>query len=96
MKDDKDIFNAVVLTRGSRYRITSLEARDHPLVTSGIFIGYTAIGHDEGMCVELDETHGDEAGRIRVVPTHVIVAIDIIESVDKEQRKLPDSGTMFG
>ncbi len=92
---DKDK-NAIVLSVGSRYRIKSLEARDKPLVTSGIFLGYTAIGHDEGMCIELDSMHEDKVGKIRVIPTHAIVSLDIIEAAGKEEKKLADSGTMFG
>jgi hypothetical protein len=88
--------NAVVLSIGSKYRIKSLEARDKPLVTSGKFIGYTAIGHDEGMCIELDATHEDKVGKIRVIPTHAIVSLDIVEAADKEEKKRPDDGTMFG
>ena len=87
---------AIVLSVGSRYRIKSLEARDKPLVTSGIFLGYTAIGHDEGMCIELDSMHEDKVGKVRVIPTHAIVSIDIIEAVGKEEKKLADAGTMFG
>jgi len=88
---------AIVLCPGSKYRIKSLEARDKPLVTSGIFLGYTAIGHDEGMCIELDSTHEDKVGKVRVLPTHAIVSLDIIESVDKEEnKKTADAGTMFG
>ena len=94
-KDDKED-NGIVLTVGSRYSIKSLESRDNPLVSSGKFIGYTAIGHDEGMAMELNDTHGDEAGRVRIIPTHTIISIDIIEAVEKEDKKKPDSGTMFG
>ncbi|MBU4031196.1 MAG: hypothetical protein KKH41_09215 [Candidatus Thermoplasmatota archaeon] len=88
--------STIVLSLGSRYRIKSLEARDKPLVTSGKFLGYTAIGHDEGMCIEMDSTHEDKVGKIRVIPTHAIVSLDIIEAVDKEEKKTADAGTMFG
>lgn len=96
MKKDEKKDEGVVLTKDSRYRIKSLESRDNPLITSGKFIGYTAIGHDEGMAMELDETHEDKKGHIRVVPTHTIVCIDIIEAAEKEDKKRPDAGTMFG
>ena len=95
MKDEESN-NGIVLTIGSRYSIKSLESRDNPLVSSGKFIGYTAIGHDEGMAMELNDSHGDEAGRIRIIPTHTIISIDIIEAAEKEDKKLPDSGRMFG
>src|SRR2546430_17654026 len=42
----------IVLTKGSRYRITSMETRDKPLITHGIFRGYAAIGPDDGGCME--------------------------------------------
>ena len=96
MKKDEEKDNGVVLTKESRYRIKSLESRDHPLITSGKFIGYTAIGHDEGMAMELDETHEDKKGHIRVVPTHTIVCIDIIEAAEKEEKKEQRSSTMYG
>ena len=96
MKKDEKKDEGVVLTKDSRYRIKSLESRDHPLITSGKFIGYAAIGHDEGMAMELDETHEDKKGHTRVVPTHTIICIDIIEAAEKEDKKRPDSGTMFG
>ena len=95
MKDDKKD-NGIVLTIGSRYSIKSLESRDNPLVTSGKFAGYTAIGHDEGMAIELNDAHGEDKGKIRIIPTHTIISIDIIEAVEKEDKKAPDSGTMFG
>ncbi|MCK5309866.1 MAG: hypothetical protein KAJ33_01320 [Thermoplasmata archaeon] len=95
MKNDKED-NGIVLTVGSRYSIKSLESRDKPLVSSGKFLGYTAIGHDEGMAMELNDTHGEEAGRVRIIPTHTIISIDIIEAAEKTDKKKPDSGTMFG
>ena len=94
--EDERKDNGIVLTVGSRYSIKSLESRDKPLVSSGKFIGYTAIGHDEGMAMELNESHGNEAGRVRIIPTHTIISIDIIEAAEKEDKKRPDSGTMFG
>lgn len=88
---------AIVLSVGSRYRIKSLESRDKPLITSGKFLGYTAIAHDEGMCIELDSTHEDKVGKIRVIPTHTILSLDIVEAADgEEKKKSPDAGTMYG
>lgn len=96
MKKHEAEEDEVVLTPDSRYRIKSLESRDNPLVTSGKFLGYTAIGHDEGMAMELDKSHKEDEGHIRVVPTHAIVSIDIIKAAEKEDKKRPDAGTMFG
>lgn len=96
MKEDKMDEDVVVLTPGSQYRIKSLESRDAPLITHGKFVGYTAIAHDEGICIELDSSHKDMAGRIRVIPVHVIIAIDILKAAEKEDKDKPEAGTMFG
>lgn len=80
----KERAEAFMLVRGSKYRIVSLETREKPLVTHGTFKGYAAIGHDEGICIELDESHKESAGRMRILPTHMIIAIDVIESAKKE------------
>jgi len=86
----------ILLTKGSRYRIVSLEARDAPLVTTGVFIGYTAIGTAEGVCIRLDDANKDSAGRTRVIPTHMIASIDIIKAVEPEKEKTKEPTTMFG
>ncbi len=85
MRELKEKEETFVLTKGSKYRVVSLETREKPLVTHGIFKGYAAIGHDEGICLELDESHKESAGRMRIVPTHMILAIDVIESAEKEE-----------
>jgi hypothetical protein len=96
MKEKREDDAGVMLTVGSKYRIKSLESRDSPLITHGKFLGYTAIAHDEGLCIELDSSHKEMAGRIRVIPVHVIIAIDILKAAEKEEKDAPDSGTMFG
>jgi hypothetical protein len=82
MKEKDETF---VLIKGSKYRIVSLETREKPMLTHGVFKGYAAIGHDEGICVELDESHKESKGRTRIVPTHMILAIDVIETAEKEE-----------
>ncbi len=85
----------IVLTKGSRYRITSMETRDKPLITHGIFRGYAAIGPDDGICVELDQSHPDMAGKIRIIPCHMIISIDVVEQ-HEEKREKEKPGTMYG
>ena len=85
----------VVLTRGSRYRITSMETRDKPLVTHGVFRGYAAIGPDDGVCMELDASHAELSGKIRIIPSHMIIAIDIVEQAEETKEK-EKPGTMYG
>ena len=85
----------IVLTKGSRYRITSMETRDRPLITQGSFRGYAAIGPDDGICVELDASHAEIAGKIRIIPCHMIIAIDVVEQAEERKEK-EKPGTMYG
>jgi len=86
------------LTIGSKYRIRSLESREKPLVSQGTFKGYTAFGHNEAICLELDESHGEGKGRIRVIPSHMVIAIDVLSAAeDKDVKdKEAEASTYFG
>jgi len=86
---------SVSLTKGSRYRIESMETREKPLLTHGVFKGYATIGPDDAIVMELDESHKDMAGRIRLIPCHMIIAIDVIQAVE-EEKKAEKPQTMYG
>ncbi|MBN2065501.1 MAG: hypothetical protein JW771_01655 [Candidatus Thermoplasmatota archaeon] len=74
------------LTQGSRYKILSLGGRDRMLETAGTFKGFMTIGVEEiGLLMELNETHGDMEGKIRIVPLHAILAIDVLEAKPNEK-----------
>jgi hypothetical protein len=71
----------IELTEGSEYKITSLGGRDSALETEGIFKGFMSIGVDEiGLLMELGKRHENMAGKIRIIPLHVILAIDVLEA----------------
>ena len=77
------------LTEGSVYKITSLGGRDVLLETEGTFKGFISIGvYETGLLMELDQSHGDMAGKIRIVPLHVILLIDVVDA--KENQKKDD------
>ena len=80
----------IQLTQGSKYKITSMESRDKPLITRGMFKGYTMIGDIDSLCMELDVSHKGNKGKIRVIPSHMIISIDII-SIAKEEKKESES-----
>ena len=83
MKDEKKM----ELTEGSVYKITSLGARDSVLETEGTFLGFISIGVDEtGLLMELSPSHGDIQGKIRIVPLHVILLIDILDAKENEKK----------
>jgi hypothetical protein len=75
------------LTEGSIYKITSLGGRDQPLETEGIFRGFISIGVDEtGLLMELSKNHGEMKGKIRIVPLHVILLVDVVSAKDDEKK----------
>ena len=78
------------LTEGSRYKVISIGGKNIALETDGVFKGFASIGIDEGgMQMELGENHGDMHGKIRIIPLHAILAIDILDA--KEGDKKDDS-----
>jgi len=84
--------NKMELTEGSEYKILSLGARDSMLETEGIFKGFISIGVDEtGLLIELNHKHGEMAGKTRIVPLHVLLAIDILK-IEENEKKDDDKG----
>lgn len=84
--------NKMELTEGSEYKILSLGARDNMLETEGIFKGFINIGVDEtGLLMELNHKHGEMAGKTRIVPLHVLLAIDILK-IEENEKKDDDKG----
>ena len=82
------------LTKGSEYKVISLGGKDHVLESEGIFEGYLSVGMDEiGLLMKLNEKHGDMKGKIRIVPLHAILAIDILDAkpddMDDDEKEMP-------
>jgi len=67
------------LNPGSRYRIRSLASRDATIETEGTFRGFVNIGTIDAFAMELP-SENDGPGPIRIIPTHVVVAVDILEA----------------
>ena len=86
------------LTEGSRYKILSISGRDNALETIGIFKGFATIGIEEGgLQILLDENHGDMQGKIRIVPLHAILAIDILNAKeDIKTNEVKDTHQFYG
>ncbi|MEE9236850.1 MAG: hypothetical protein V3U52_03595 [Thermoplasmata archaeon] len=94
MPEEED--RAFVVTKGSRYRLTSAESREKPMETIGTFKGFTTIGTDDALVMELDESHGDLSGKIRLIPLHMILSIDVIEAADEEEEDTGEPEKMYG
>ena len=73
------------LTLGSKFRVVSLQSRDHSLETKGTFRGVTTVGSIDALALETED------GKIRVIPSHMVLSIDIVEAVkDEEKPELGD------
>jgi len=85
------------LTKGSKCRVTSRGDEERQLVSVGEFRGYVAFGHDSAISIELDTSHGEEAGRIRIIPCGAVLSLDLIhmKEEEKEERK-EELGIYFG
>lgn len=81
--------NVIELTVGSHVRIKSLGSKDQPLLSFGIFKGYAIVGASDGICLELDKVHKELTGKIRIIPSHMVMALDIMKAVksDKKEEK---------
>jgi len=83
------------LTVGSLYRIRSIESRNESLVTSGIFRGFATIGQETGIAVEMDESHGEDKGKLRIIPLHAILSVDILHANDVESEAEEASDAVY-
>ena len=94
MKPKKEELPPVHLTLGSKYHVRSLASREAVLDTRGTFRGFTSVGTIDGLAMELDETHKELAGKMRVIPSHMVLSIDIIEAVKTEDEVKKDEMSM--
>jgi hypothetical protein len=79
----------VGMAKGSRYRFVSKGSGTEPFVSTGIFKGYTAFGHDTALTVLLDPEKEGEAPLTRIIPCNAVLAIDVLffKPEDKQEEK---------
>ena len=87
--------NNLQLTEGSTYKITSLGARDTPVVSSGTFKGYSVVGNMDAICIELDKSHEKLLGKLRIIPTHMIMHIDILKAKEAQVEKKTEESVFY-
>ncbi len=88
----------MTLTPGSTVQVRSGDKGEDPLVTTGTFRGYVGLGSgDQALSIELDESNGKEAkGRIRLIPSAMILSIDILHHVKpEEEKKVPEQVQVY-
>jgi hypothetical protein len=85
------------LVVGSSYLFRSAESREKPMETRGKLRGYASIGQETAVAIELDESHGESAGKIRFIPLNVILSVDVLRTVEKQdEKKEQPEGVYFG
>jgi hypothetical protein len=83
------------LTLGSKYLVRSILTREQTLETEGVFKGITTIGTNDALVMELGSKAGQQKGKLRVIPTHMVVSIDILESVRPAEEKREDENLHY-
>jgi len=86
---------AIVLTPGSLYRIKSLESKDKPMETVGIFKGYAAIAHDTALVMEIEKELGKEHGLLRLIPSHMVISIDVLKAEKEKDVKETEANAVY-
>jgi hypothetical protein len=75
------------LLEGSRYKIISIGGRDSSLETEGIFRGYATIAIEEaGLVIEIQSSQQGDEEKLRIIPLHAILAIDVLDVKQQESR----------
>lgn len=93
-KDKNKISSA--LTEGSHYLVKSLATREKLLETRGFFEGYITLGRGHALRVRLDDSHGEDESEIRIIPSHMITSIDILEEKESSEEDESTSSSYFG
>lgn len=75
------------MTKGSKYKIESLASRDKSVLTHGEFLGFAMMGNVDAIAIRLDASHNELAGKVRFIPSHMIVTLDVIEAKKEEPEK---------
>lgn len=88
----------MTLTAGSTICVRSGDKGEDPLVTTGTFRGYVGLGGgDQALSIELDESAGKDAkGRIRLIPSAMVLSIDILHRAKpEEEKKTPEQVQVY-
>jgi hypothetical protein len=88
---------SIVLTIGSKVRVRSAGNQDEALISTGLFRGLVSVGGDNSLAIELDDSVKEEKGRIRLIPTNALFALDVLEAAKAaEEEKRSDAGAAPG
>jgi hypothetical protein len=89
LREDKFMkgFDEKQLDIGIKYQVTSVGEKEKPKTTTGTYLGFTTIGKCSGICIKLDKNHKSNQGKIRIIPSDIILKIDAISKGRKKKKK---------
>lgn len=76
----------IALTTGSRVRVYSAGPDEAGLVSVGLYRGLVSVAGDNVLALELEEP-AEEKGRIRLISTAALWAVDILEAAKPEEER---------
>lgn len=84
------------VVKGSKYRVVSKNGEGAPIISTGEFKGYAAFASELAIAIKLDTADGTE-GRMRFIPYHAILAIDVISmAVQKAKEEAKECQVYYG
>lgn len=78
------------MTKGSRYRIVSKGDSTGHITSAGEFMGYVQFGQDAGLLLKLMGLNPDMDGTMRIIPSTMVLYIDILEAKEEEEVRKKD------
>lgn len=78
------------LTVGSKYLVKSVLTREQVQETEGVFKGISTIGTNDSILMEVAK--GPHQGKLRLIPTHMIVSLDVLEAAARQEKAKKRSG----
>jgi hypothetical protein len=85
------------LVPGSRYLVRSVLTRETVQESEGTFKGITTVGTTDSLLLEVGPKGGK--GKVRLIPTHMIVSIDVLEVAAKAEaakKRGPEEHVHYG
>ncbi len=83
------------LSRGSVYRVTSKGSGPEPMITIGVFKGYTSFGHDTALSILMDTEKEGEPGKMRFIPCTTVLAVDVLTFKQEEKEKEKEEAKVY-
>jgi hypothetical protein len=83
------------LSRGSIYRVVSKGSGPEPMITVGVFKGYTSFGHDTALSILMDPEKEGEQGKVRFLPCTTVLAVDVLTYKQEEKAKEKEEAKVY-